>query len=118
MGLPIRQQWSLRCIEYSLRRSDPNFAVVMCTFAVFALDGKVPEHERLASRTLWGCQVVIGATMRVFFMAVHSARMSAGMLQRLAVRLAKAFKGGARRQAIVTAGSQVSENGTDRPLLS
>lgn len=67
MALPIRQQRSLWRIEDSLRQCDPGFATTMCTFAVFEVDGVVPEQERLIPRAFWGRRIVT-------WLALHAVR--------------------------------------------
>jgi hypothetical protein len=73
MGLSVRQQWSLYRIEDSIRRSDPRLTSTMCAFPMFALDGEMPQHERLRSRVANGCGVALLALLRVLLVIAQSA---------------------------------------------
>ncbi len=74
MALPIRQQWSLRRMEYSLRRSDPDLANLMGNFVKFALAGKFPMHEHLKPKALWRCQVIVGALLGIALTGAYAVQ--------------------------------------------
>lgn len=73
MGLPVRQQWSLRRTEYSLRRSDPQLVAIMRTFGRFALDGRIPKHECLTAGIVARWQWLAGAIVSIVLTVAYAA---------------------------------------------
>src|SRR5215467_3058222 len=115
MGLPISQHLVLRRTEYRLRRSDPRLAALMRNFSKFALDGRVPQHERLPTRVLYGPRFVAFAVMCLALLAVHVCVLSSLRICRTGRRLRAVLRSatGPGRQTR-TAGPQVTET---RPLI-
>lgn len=74
MVLPIRQQWSLRRIDYSLRRSDPTLNNLLRNFPKFALAAEFPGHEHLKPKALWRCQVIIGAMLGIALLGAYAVQ--------------------------------------------
>jgi hypothetical protein len=85
MTLPVRQQWSLWRIEHALRRSDPGLVTLIANFARFALDGVIPDHERLKPRTAGGYRFLLNVFLRV---ALLATRLAARGVQRCCVAFA------------------------------
>jgi hypothetical protein len=50
MALSIRQQWSLRRIEYSLRRSDPGLAIICAGLGIVLLSAYAVQRCSTATR--------------------------------------------------------------------
>lgn len=82
MALSIRQQWSLRRIEYSLRRSDPGLASLMANFAGFALVGEVPAHERLKRPAVWRIQAIICAALGIGLLSAYAVQRCCKAIRR------------------------------------
>ena len=74
MALSIRQQWALRRIEYSLRRSDPGLVGLMVNFASFALTGAFPTHERLKRPAVWRFQAIICAALGIALLSAYAVQ--------------------------------------------
>lgn len=103
MGLPVRQQWSLRRIDYSLRRSDSRLAATMRTFNRFAVEGKIPRHERLRYGGLACWRLLVGALMTIILVVGHGGVASWRGLTRLIGRL-RAWIGRTRSAAAEVTG--------------
>jgi hypothetical protein len=82
MALSIRQQWSLRRIEYSLRRSDPGLATLMVNFASFALAGAFPAHERLKRPAVWRIQAIICAVLGMTLLSAYAVQRCCTAIRR------------------------------------
>jgi hypothetical protein len=82
MALFIRQQWLLRRIEYSLRRSDPRLVALMVNFPKFALVGTVPAHERLKRPAVWRFQVVISAMLGIGLLSAYAVHRCCAAIRR------------------------------------
>lgn len=82
MALSIRQQWSLRRIEYSLRRSDPRLVALMINFPKFALIGTIPAHERLKRPAVWRLQVTISAVLGIALVSAYAVHRCGRAIRR------------------------------------
>lgn len=97
MALSIRHQWSLRRIEYSLRRSDRQFVATMSAFSAFALDGKMPQHERIGPSRRWSARLarlVVSAALRLMLLSIAAAVLSWTAARWLAAELAAVLRSG------------------------
>lgn len=94
MSLSIRHQWSLWRIESSLRHSDRQFAAVMSAFAACAVEGEMPQHERLRTRSTWGCQVAASAVLRLMLVCAMLARFAWVAARWLGTQLSAVLRSG------------------------
>jgi Protein of unknown function (DUF3040) len=106
MGLPIRHQWSLRRIESSLRRSDPQFVTMMSAFAAVALEGKMPQHERLRPRRRWQGRLVAGTAAWLMLVCMTAAAIAWTAIRGLATEVAAVLRTGRDVRHAAAAGAR------------
>lgn len=117
MTLSIRHQWALRQIECSLRRSDPKFVMMMSAFGAVALDGKMPQHERLGPGRRRGVLVVAGLATRLMLLCMAAAALSSTATSWLAAEVAAVLRTGRDVRQAADAGARGSSGADHRTLF-
>ena len=117
MVLSIRHQWSLRRIEYSLRRSDRQFVKMMTALAAVALEGKMPQHERIGPRRRWYVRLVAGAAARLMLLLLAAAALAWTAIRWLAAEVAAVLRTGRDVRHTATAVDR-GETGASHHTLS
>jgi hypothetical protein len=117
MALSIRHQWSLRRIEFSLRRSDRQFVKMMSAFAAAALEGKMPQHERLSSRRRWYGRAVTRAAAWLMLLCMTAAALAWTAIRWLATEAAAVLRTGRDIRHTAAAGAR-GETGARHHTLS
>lgn len=116
MALSIRQQWSLRRIECSLRRSDRQFVKMMSAFAAVALEGTVPQHERIRSRRRWYGRLAAGAAARLMLLCMAAAALSWAAIRWLACEAAAVLRTGRDVRHVANTGARDAGGASNRTL--
>lgn len=106
MPLSVRHQWALRRIEYSLRRSDRQFAATMSALASLVLEGNMPQHERLAPPHPWRGRLAASALLRLMLLCAAAARLSCRAARWLGTELKAVLRTGRHPHHAAGAGNR------------